>query len=522
MRSPLTTLLRSALRAAAASNPAQPSQQRRHFLRTASMAAAAAAAPSFIGACSRPADIPRDLAPRVVILGAGMAGLHAAHVLRKTGIVAEVYEASTRIGGRMYTGRDTLIPGAYVEIGGEYIDSNHADVHALVREFGLDLIDLESGDFAQRSTTLWFDGRSITEQDIVRALEPFIDRLRADVALLPTSMAQLHHSAAAGYDNISLDAYLTTIGMHGWLRSFFETAFVTEHGLELGEQSALNALAMISTDVSDGTFQPFGDSDERYKIAGGNDQIPMRLASAIRERVHTGYALERLSKQGQRYVLTFRKDHASIDVVADIVLCTIPFSVLRSLELDVPMPAHKQRTIDTLRYGSNSKVMIALDSPFWREQQRNGLVFTDAPFQLAWDHTAFQSVGQGGLTFFSGGAQCRNLGSKPLGEVAQQLYASLAQAWPEAASHAIQAQERFHWPGYRFSRGSYSSYGPGQWTACYGKEFEPVGNLFFAGEHCSTEFKGYMNGAAETGRRAAELIAQRVGAWQPSRQRRNP
>jgi monoamine oxidase len=525
MRSPLTTLLRRALRTASATDSATlPREQRRAFLRTASMAAVASAAPQIFSACAKPSDIPRNTAPRVVVLGAGVAGLHAAHVLRKAGIAADVYEASSRLGGRIYTGRDVVIKGAHVEIGGEYIDSNHSDMLALAHEFGLELMDLDAGSYAAMETTLWFDGRHISEGDIVRALAPFMSRLRADVALLPPSMLQLRHSAAAGFDRLSLDAYLTTIGMHGWLRSFFETAFVTEHGLDLGEQSALNALAMVSTDVSDGLFKPFGDSDERYKIVGGNDQIPMALARSIRERIHTGYALERMAMQGERYVLSFRKDHASIDVPADIVLCTIPFSVLRSLRIDVELPARKQSTIDTLRYGSNGKVMIAVDTPFWRESNHNGVVFTDAAFQLAWDHTAFQNSPRGGLTFFSGGSQCRALGAKPLDDVANTLYSSLADVWLEAGNHAIEARERFHWPGYRFSRGSYSSYGPGQWTECFGTEFEPVGNLFFAGEHCSTQFKGYMNGAAETGRKAAELIAQRVTDWQPLQplRRRNP
>jgi monoamine oxidase len=525
MRSPLIQLLRKALRTAATSeSPALLLHHRRKFLRTASMAAAAAAAPSFVTACRRPADIPRSASPRIVILGAGIAGLHAAHVLRKSGIIADVYEASTRLGGRIYTGHGAIIPDAHVEIGGEYIDSNHADMLGLAREFGLELMDLESGDYAMRSTTLWFNGRRVTEDDIVRALQPFLPRLRSDVALLPSSMTNLRHSAAAGFDRLSLDAYLTTIGMHGWIRNFFETAFVTEHGLELGEQSALNALAMISTDVSSGEFRPFGDSDERFKIVGGNDQIPMRLATAIRERVHTGYALERIAMQGQQYILSFRKDYASIDIPADIVLCTIPFSVLRTLRIDVELPERKRRTIDTLRYGNNSKVMIAVDQPFWRAEGLNGLVYSDAPFQLAWDHTAFQQSVQGGLTFFSGGAQCRALGTQPLETVVTTLYASLAEAWPMAAHHPVLARERFHWPGYRLSRGSYSSYGPGQWTDCYGSEFAPVGNLYFAGEHCSTQFKGYMNGAAETGRRAAEMIAAAVGAWKPSdrHERRNP
>jgi monoamine oxidase len=63
-----------------------------------------------------------------------------------------------------------------------------------------------------------------------------------------------------------------------------------------------------------------------------------------------------------------------------------------------------------------------------------------------------------------------------------------------------------HWPSYPYSLGSYAAYKKGQWTTIRGAEFKPVGNLFFAGEHCSLKYQGYMNGAAETGFLAAQEI----------------
>lgn len=508
MRSPLTTILRRALRQAAANHDAN----RRQFIRTASMAAVATSLPPLLVSCGKASDIPRTHHPRIVIVGAGLAGLHAAYRLHKLGITADVYEASAHLGGRVRTAQDYVIDGAYTELGGEFIDSVHSDMLSLASEFNLELMDLESGNFAKQTSCFWFGGQLVTEEELANALAPYIERFRSDVAMLPGSMSQLSNSMAVGYDAISLEAYFTSVGVTGWIRGFLETAFVTENGLELGEQSALNALSIMSTDLSDGVFRPYGESDERFKVVGGNEKIPSALAKGIRERIHTSYALERIAMRGTQFVLTFRKDLATVDVPADIVLCTLPFTVLRTIGIDVPMPEKKRRAIDTLRYGSNAKIAIAVDEPFWHRDEYNGVLFSDQAFQLAWDHTAFQPTAKGGLTFFSGGAMCRELGKRPLESVVRELYAQLEQPWPRSSNHPVLASKRFHWPSYQFSRGSYSSYGPGQWAELYGSEFEPVGNLYFAGEHCSTRFKGYMNGAAETGRRAADEIAKAVGA----------
>lgn len=497
--------LRRAMRmAASSSNHVDPS--RRELLRTAALASAAAAVPSVISGCVRPADRPVSRSPRVVVVGAGIAGLHAAWILRQHGITAEIFEAGARTGGRMYSVPDLMVQGAVTELGGEFIDSVHTDMMQLVKTFNLPLIDLQDEPYTSMRDTYYFEGRRYNEADIVREITHVIERLRRDVAVLPTSLHRLAETPAAAFDAMSLESYLTSLGVSGWLRSFLDVAFVTENGLECGDQSALNFLTMVRADVSDGSFLQFGDSDERFKVRGGNQRIVDALASEMHPQIRTGHMLESIGMAGTQYVLTFRRDATSVDVSADIVLLALPFTLLRDVAINVPIPAEKQRAIDELRYGSNGKVVVSFDAPFWHANNDNGVIYTDLPMQLVWDNTALQNVAAAGLTFFNGGAMSRQIGRMTKEDAGRMLVEHLSTVWPTASEHPPGRIERFHWPTYRYSKGSYSSYGPGQWTQFFGRESTPVGRLFFAGEHCSENFKGYMNGAAETGRVAAERI----------------
>lgn len=510
MRSPLLRLLRRSLRQAAAERtPSDPS--RRSLLRSTALAGAALAVPGWLQSCTRPsaADVRHDV--RVVIVGAGIAGLRAADILASKGIRADVYDGANRLGGRIMSVTDRVVPMAVTEYGGEYIDSNHTDILHLAERFDLPLIDLDDEAYQRYEDTFVFEGRRYTGADIVREIAPLIEPLRRDIARLPSDLRDLAESPAVGLDAISIESYLASHGVSGWLRAFFDVAFVTENGCELGDQSALNMLTLISTDVSGGRFDQFGDSDERFKVRGGNGLLISHLSKGLPGTIRTGHMLERLHSIGKTTILTFRKDNTSVEVPADMVLLALPFSVLRTVHIDVAFTPAKRRMIQELRYGANSKVMMGFGRPFWHDHGANGVVYTDMAPQLVWDNTALQGVGGGGLTFFSGGATCRDLGRRPMRDVATALVDDLTTVWPEARALHTGVVERYHWPGSRYAMGSYSSYAPGQWTAFYGREAQPEGTIYFAGEHCSKDFRGFMNGAAETGRMAATSMLASLG-----------
>ncbi len=498
-RTPFMQILRRALRTA------RYDASRRDFLRTTALAGAAVSVPSFLAGCARPSDLPIDHTVRVAVVGAGLAGLHAAWLLHRAGVHVNVYEASSRVGGRCLTSRNLLAPDTWTELGGEFIDSGHGDMLNLAQTFGLELIDTGTRRAAGEDT-YYFHGRHFTMDDIVSAIAPYLERIAEDAARLPSSLHHLGNSPAAAFDVMSLDSYLASLGISGWLRSFLEVAFVTENGLELGEQSALNFLTMVSADVSDGSFHPFGSSDERFVVRGGVQQITDNLAAPLRRSINTRHVLTRVEASGSKYVLTFRTDMNTSTVMADHVVLAVPFTALRDVQMDVELPEQKRRAIQELRYGSNGKIFLGYTEPFWRAGGHTGTILTDLPLQLVWENTHVGEGSGAGLTVFYGGSMSRTLGGMRTEAAIDLLTRHLAEIWPAAAQAVRGRGERMHWPTQPYIKASYSAYGPGQWSAFYGIEGTSVGNLHFAGEHCSLQHKGYMNGAAETGRLAAEAI----------------
>lgn len=482
---------------------------RRDFLKSSAIAATTIASGSWFAGCTAPVTGPN--AARVVIVGGGIAGLNAAYTLRKRGIIAPVYEASSRTGGRMYSTRDLLGPGLVTELGGEFVDSNHTTMLQLAREFGLQWLDVQGpGEEQLIAEAFFFDGRHYTEAQVVEAFRPLATAIAADFDSLGDIVDFENDGGAADLDRMSLSQYLDRIGASGWLRKLLDVAFVTEFGLESDEQSALNLIFMISTDLSSGHLALFGDSDERYKVIGGNQRITEELAVRVADQIHLEQRLLAIRPHAAGYRLVFDHSGRTTEVDSDVVLLTLPFTLLRQVELDVELPEWKRRAIDELGYGMNAKFFMGMRSRLWRTQGHSGNLFSDEPFQLAWDSSRRQPGVHGSLSCFTGGNATTELGRGTSQAQATRLLASLDKAFPGIAGEFTGVAERFFWPTHPFTRASYACYKPGQWTTIANAEGKRVGNLYFAGEHCSYDFQGFMNGGAETGEAAGMAIAKRV------------
>ncbi len=482
---------------------------RRDFLKVSSGAVAALgmAYSPLINAAARHLD-----GPRIAIIGAGIAGLNAAYTLKKAGIHAALYEANTRAGGRIYTARNIVAPGLTTELGGEFIDSGHEDMLQLASEFGLELLDRELPAEAVLKSGYFFAGQHYTETQIIEAFRPLAARIQADTETLGEIVDFENEGNATRLDNMSIAEYLESIGATGWIRDLLTVAYVTEYGLEADHQSALNLIFLISTDVSNNKFAVFGDSDERYKIKGGNQRITSALEQRLRGQIHLGYRLEAIAEKKTGFVLVFQAPSGRVrDIRVDVVIMTLPFSVLRDVDMRVDLPGFKRRAIAELGYGTNAKVLVGMQQRIWRNQGYQGDILTDEAFQLAWDNSQLQPGVEGGLTLYSGGRAGLKVGKGTPLQQADRLMVGVEKAFPGVNALRNGRVARFHWPSFPYAKASYACYKPGQWTTIAGAEIKPVGRLFFAGEHCSYDFQGYMNGGAETGRRAAEAVLETLG-----------
>jgi len=516
-RSELYTRLRSALRASDALQrhdvradiAEELAWSRRNFLRTTATAAAAVAMfPRVLRA--------DDDKPRVIILGAGAAGLTCAYRLQQSGIDATIYEASTRVGGRMYSLQNFFPDDQVAELGGELIDTDHHAIRNLARELNVELLDLTYLD-GSNGHDYYIGGKLYkADADWIEAFDPMAKAIRRDIGANSENCDVSWNSgteAGKALDNLSVAEWLDRNGFKtGAIRKVIEAAYVGEFGLELAEQSALNLLCAVGTEH--GQFGIFGESNERYRTKGGNATIPIRLAQEIRKPVELGTVVEAIRNRGQKFEITVRRGGNSVAIPADIVVTTLPLPLMRKLDLTkLDLTAVQRGAIQNQSYGTNSKLMVGLNARPWVEMNISAYTFTDLAFQACWDTSRGQSGQHAILTNFSGGKLGASIGDGALQDRAKEFVAGADKVFPGVQSAYTGKAVRQSWPKYEWSQGSYACYSPGQYQRYFRGLSEPHGRLIFAGEH-TTDESGFMNSAVESGERAATQVLAALGLAQ--------
>lgn len=486
-------------------NPVETS--RRQFLKTAAVAGAVAATPDLFSAFARDTG----MKPRTAIVGAGVAGLNCAYKLRKAGVPVHIFEASSRTGGRMFTAKDLMAPGLTTEMGGEFIDSTHTEMLDLVKEFKLEMWDFQKIPFKTKDEAFFFNGKHISESDVVKAFIPLAKQIAEDYDSLGEEISYRDHGGGQALDRMSIAEYLEKIGARGWIRELLDVAYVTEYGLASDQQSSLNLILLIGTDTSEG-FEAFGESDERYTVKGGNQRVVDELYKRLgADTVSLRHRLSAITAKDKGFILTFEGPTGkSFDRDFDSVVLTLPFTMLREVDIRVPLPDVKRRAINQLGYGTNAKVLAGFHSRQWRKQGYLGNTLSDERFQLCWDNAALQGKVSSGITFYSGGQPGVDAGKGTAREALDRLLPGFEKAYPGSTKQLNGKVSRMHWPSHPFTKASYACYKPGQWTTIGGAEGESVGNLHFAGEHTSVDYQGYMNGGAQSGADAAKAVLESI------------
>jgi monoamine oxidase len=449
----------------------------------------------------------------IAILGGGLAGLNCAYELKKRGIVSTVYEGSDRTGGRVLTRQDFMAPGTYTECGGEFIDTGHKHMRDLAAEFNLFLLDTDTAaESGYLNDTFYIDGRHYTEAEVMNAFAPYSSIIASDIQSLPTNFdASNYNTSVQLFDSMSISSYFDRIGMPNtlFLRKGLEQAYLTEYGREVNDQSAINFLFLFTINGGNNRYDIFGLSDERFKVEGGNSRIVEALTNALSGQIQLRRQVTKISMNTSgQYVIRFR---SGASVTADICVVTLPFTILRTIDLSgLQLPSWKTNAIQHLGYGTNAKLLLGFSARKWRDYGHSGGVFTNGSpanpsqfIQTGWDGTRMQPGTNGSYTVFQGGNQGTNLSTSQAPVMLGQLDAM----WPGTAATYNGVSKLIHWPTNPWSQGSYACWRVGQVTTIMGYEGKNVGKLYFAGEHCSLWFQGYMEGAAETGANVAKEIS---------------
>ena len=491
---------------------------RRDFVRMLSAAglltAAGGLAPHLARAAESPSPKPGGGGDPVAIIGAGVAGLTAAYRLHQAGIPCEIFEGSERTGGRILTKNDFNKDAMFCELGGELVDSGHEDLIALAGELGVEIQELKGGD---SGVDLYhFGGKYYTDKELIPAFEPFAKKLAADVEGLFDAEEEFTEKAGK-FDKVNLAEYLTETGkgVDKWVVDMLRVAYTIEYGRDLDEQSSLNLITYLQADTKDG-FKLFGDSDESKRIQGGSSSLPNALAKAIdgKVKINKGYRLAKIGQAGPNLTLNFATDGGTKSLKFTRAICAIPFTMLRQVEgiKTLGLSKEKQTAIAELGYGNNSKVMYGFTERWWRNPAvklpapNNGSVFTDLPLQCTWETSRGQTGESGILTNFLGGSASKNFTTERFDKFKEELN----RVFPGINDKFDGKRAMMNWPEYKFTRGSYTCPLVGQYTTLLAAAApaEMDGRLVFAGEHTSGDFSGFMNGAVESGNRAAKEIIE--------------
>lgn len=448
---------------------------------------------------------------RVVVVGAGLAGLTAAYRLKRRGVEAMVIEGNTRIGGRCWSGRGLFADGQIIEHGGELIDTGHRAIRRLARDLRLDLDDVLRAEPRGTHVLYYFDGQPYTIANAVADFQAVYPALQADsdAAGYPTLYTSFTPAGQA-LDALSVRDWINSRvpgGSGSKLGQLLDVAYTIEYGAETTDQSSLNLIYLLSGSLAT-ELSIFGESDERFKVRGGNDLIVQRLGEELNGQIHTGAKLTKIKLNGDgSYRLTVQGVPGG-QLDADHVVMAIPFSILRS-QVDTAQAgfnAIKATAIQQLGMGSNTKLHLQFKKRSWYGADCNGEAYSDTGFQTMWEVTRAQGGEKGILVNYTGGSTASALvGGNPLVKAAQYL-AQLEPVLPGITQKWNGKATLDAWLGNPWSLGAYAYWKVGQYTAFSGAEGERSGNCHFAGEHTSTDFQGYLNGAVDTGIIAAKEI----------------
>lgn len=490
-------------------NPSCEGVTRRRML----AALAAAAALPVVG---WPVPTRARSAMRVAVIGGGLAGLTALDALSTAGMDAHLYEARGRLGGRVLTANNAPEPGLNIEIGGNLINSDHADMLALAKRFGIQLIDRKPMRAHNRYVA---DGRLISEASLIRDLRPIAGQVGKDAAALDAD----YEAVAPRLDAMSVTAYLDGHArlMKPHIRALLEATIRTEFGTEPGQASAIELL--FNLPVVDGRqVELISLSDERFILTGGSSSVVKALSTPLLPKISLGHALVAISVNDGRLDLRFA--NGTIDQV-DRVIVTVPAPLMRTIDYGGLLPERWMTLVSEFDCGRNEKINAGYAARVWEKQTGPAgsawAVDTTGPglFSEFWDASSGQPGNAGVLTWFFGGDQVDALMAVDPETTLRRAEAAIAPAVPSLQARTMR---RTAWGQDPYARGAYSAFKPGQltrfaphfWLEEDGRATQQAvaGPIVFAGEHLSDAFPGYMNGGVQTGRLAAAAILASLGA----------
>lgn len=465
---------------------------RRRFLQLSALAAPAA--PAWLQRLAQPP--PADTGHPIVVVGAGLAGLCAADVLRQAGRQVVVLEARERAGGRVQTVRSPFDDGLHGEAGPIRIAGVHQAVIRTARRFNLTLTPFAS---SQGSPVVAIQGQDLKQDDHGADPGALLDRY---IGVLPDDLAEPAATADSykrweAYDRVSWPEYLRSRGA---------TPEAITHMTVGGDASDLSALYVLRQ------FAMLRRSTQRYKIQGGMDLLPRAMVAALGHIVRYNAPVVRVTREssarggvkGLRFRVEYRTGARVESMPASRIIFAIPFTTLRDIEIRPALSRPKARVIAQLSYYAGTRFLLQSRSRFWRSGNLSGSARTDRATEV-WDSTFDQVTSRRGILGASVGGR---VGRTVLDMTAENSLAFgvdlVADAFPAIRSEFEKGFVQ-RWAQDPWARGAFPVFKPGEMSTLMPAIARPENGIHFAGEHTSS-WTGWMEGALQSGERAAREV----------------
>jgi monoamine oxidase len=431
----------------------------------------------------------------VLVAGAGLAGLTAARDLSKQGADVTVIEARSRVGGRVLTTREPFLHRQHAEAGADLIDDSQDEICKLIGELGLRRAKILPGSFTGIRETP--SGRRVSGRkgwyDLQHRLRPEIRAFRLSEQRWDGAVGEAlgRESVAQWLDRIVAPKAIreTAIGMRG----FF-----------LADPEDLSLLSLVDQFAEDGV--PGGE--QMFRIIGGNDRLAEALAKPLGARLKVKAILRGVRQSSDGVTATVETAGGLQPLRANYLVCAVPASTLRDVTFDPAMPESQRDAVVTLKYGAATKTSLQFERATWRKRGKPRAYGTSLPIGAAWDGNEEQHGASGILTLLAGGrasaATQEMLASGGPNRIITEL------SWLDLKTTKLLAWDSVSWELDPWARGGYAVFDTDFAPALRPWLARPFGRVFFAGEHTSTRWQGYMNGAVETGLRAAQEVAAHV------------
>jgi monoamine oxidase len=429
---------------------------------------------------------------RVIVAGAGLAGLTAARDLEADGASVTVVEARDRVGGRVVTIRDGFAARQHAEAGADLIEGEQTLVRELAKAFRLETVRI-----LRNGWGFFGPGRSGR-----RRIHSAPGRFREAARRLEAEICD--YQLANGRWDSAVGVALGRISVADWLAKGPADPVLAAgvrglRGFYLADPEDLSLLVLVEQFASDA----IPGAGEMFRLRHGNDRLPRAMADALDGPVILNAIVRRIARTRDTVRVTIDERGAQREMTADYCVLTLPASTLRDVLFEPALPDVQHEAIASLRYGAATRLLLQFDRRFWKHPRRPAAFGTDLPTGAVWDGNEQQRGPAGILTLLAGGRASAEL--QAILQTDGEAGAIARMNWLGKPSRLL-ASRAVVWETDPWARGGYAFYHPGFDPRLRAWLPRPAGRVLFAGEHTSEEWQGYMNGAVESGRRAAAEV----------------